>query len=425
MKGRRSPHELRRGRVPVTRPQRPAHLFDRHGQSTMRALICPTAFKGSLGAAEAARAMEEGVRRALSGTDCRRLPLSDGGPGLIESLTDAGDAGVVEAEEVSGPLSAADAGKPGGGGGPVSGRILLLDDGRTAVVESADACGLGLLSPDVRDPLRTDTRGVGELILAAMERTPTTVIVGLGGSATSDGGVGAARAFGYRFLDEASGELPGGGGALAGLAEIRRPVGAPGDDGAPAVPELVALADVNNPLLGPEGAAATYAPQKGAGPEDVERLEEGLRRLVEVAARDLEADPVHVRTAAERPGAGAAGGLAFGLEVFLGARVVGGTSWVLRRVGFDAELEDADLVITGEGAYDRTTGRGKVVGEVLRRAREAGVPVRLVCGRIEGELPENVRGEDGRGSVLDADGVAAAAERAARGAREGSSGPGG
>ena len=371
----------------------------------MRVLICPTAFKGSLGAAPAARAMEAGVRRAIPKAEVRSLPLSDGGPGLIESLEGAEGGRVVEVEGLSGPVAEGDA----------RGRILMLERGRTAVVESADACGLALVPPDVRDPVTTHTRGLGELLLAAMEREPAALVVGLGGSATCDGGTGAARPFGYRFLDESGQELPDGGGALADLDEIRGPPGASaGRDGPAAVPEILALADVDNPLLGPEGAATTYAPQKGADASGVERLEAGLRRLVEVAVRDLAADPVRVRTAAERPGAGAAGGLGFGLEVFLGARVVGGTGWVLRRVGFDAALEEADLVVTGEGAYDRTTERGKVVGEVIRRAREAGVPVRLVCGRIEGELPPGVRGEDGSGSVLDADGVAAAAGRALR-----------
>lgn len=373
-----------------------------------RALICPTAFKGSLDALEAARAMADGVQSALSEAECRLLPLSDGGPGLVESLSSVEDGRIVEAEDLSGPLPDPD--------GRVRGRILLLDDGRTAVVESADTCGLALLPEDARDPLRTDTRGVGELLLAALETAPTTLIVGLGGSATCDGGAGAARAFGYRFFDDRGERLSDGGGELIGLARIRRPGERDGEDGgAPAVPDLVVLADVNNPLLGSEGAAATYAPQKGAGRDEVERLEAGLRRLVEVAAGDLEADAAGVRAAAERPGAGAAGGLAFGLEVFLGASVVGGTSWVLRRVGFDAALEEADLVVTGEGAYDRTTDRGKVVGEVIRRSRRSGVSVRLVCGRIEGELPSGVRGRDGGGRLLDASGVADAAERAVRG----------
>lgn len=382
--------------------------------AAMRVLICPTAFKGSLGAARAARAMEEGVRNTLPGARCTRLPLSDGGPGLIESLESAGGGRIVEVEGVPGPAPGADAyGARGRSRSEARGRVLLLDGGRTAVVESADACGLALLPPEARDPLTTQTRGVGHLLLAARDREPATLVVGLGGSATCDGGSGAARTFGYRFLDERGGELPDGGGSLVDLTDIRLPAGS-SDDGAAsgAVPELLALADVDNPLLGPEGAAATYAPQKGADPAGVERLEAGLRRLVEVTSRDLEADPVHVRAAAERPGAGAAGGLAFGLEVFLGARVAGGTSWVLRRVGFGDALEEADLVVSGEGAYDRTTQRGKVVGEVLRRAREAGVPVRLVCGRIEGELPPGVRGEDGGGRVLDAAGVAAATERA-------------
>lgn len=407
----------------------------------MRVLVCPTAFKGSLTAARVADAMREGVARGLPGAETTLLPLSDGGPGLLDALRASEDGRLETVPGVSGPLSAPargpDAGAPGGAGSErsgvgdegaragatVPGRLLLLEDGRTAVVESADACGLALLEPSARDPLRTHTRGVGDLVRAAMDRAPAALIVGLGGSATCDGGVGAARQSGYRFLDDRGGELPDGGGALADLAEIRPPApdGREGNT-APPVPELLALADVDNPLLGPEGAAATYAPQKGADRRAVERLESGLRQLVEVAARDLEADPARVRAAAERPGAGAAGGLAFGLEVFFGARVTGGTAWVLRRVGFDRALERSDLVVTGEGAYDRTTDRGKVVGEVVRRARDSGVPVRLVCGRIEGRLPDGVLGEDGGGRTLDAEGVAAVTARAVGGASEGGSG---
>ncbi len=362
--------------------------------------------------------MGDGVRSRLAGARIRTLPLSDGGPGLIESLQPIEGGRVLGVDGVSGPRpDPEDEGTPAEVGGRVRGRVLLLDDGRTAVVESADACGLDILPPSERDPLRTHTRGVGELLRVAMGEGAAAVAVGLGGSATCDGGAGAARRFGYRFLDGRGEELPDGGGALTDLDEIRSPSA---DDGSPeearSAPELLALADVDNPLLGPDGAAATYAPQKGAGSEGVRILEDGLGRLVEVAASDLAADPASVRAAAERPGAGAAGGLAFGLEVFLGASVTGGTAWVLRRVGFDRALREADLVVTGEGAYDRTTDRGKVVGEVVRRSREAGVPVRLVCGRIEGELPPGVRGVDGSGGVLDAEGVAGAAARAVAGA---------
>lgn len=384
----------------------------------MRVLICPTAFKGTFGASEVAEAMGHGVRSALARVRIRTLPLSDGGPGLIESLQSVEEGRVLGVDGVSGPRAdPADGGTPADAGGRVRGRVLLLDGGRTAVVESADACGLGLLPGSERDPLRTHTRGVGELLRVATGEGAASVAVGLGGSATCDGGAGAARQFGYRFLDGRGEELPDGGGALTGLDAIRPPSA---DGGGPkearSAPELLALADVDNPLLGSDGAAATYGPQKGAGREDVRILEDGLGRLVEVAAGDLAADPAGVRAAAERPGAGAAGGLAFGLEVFLGASVTGGTAWVLRRVGFDRALREADLVVTGEGAYDRTTDRGKVVGEVVRRSREAGVPVRLVCGRIEGELPPGVRGVDGSGGILDAGGVAGAAARAVAGA---------
>lgn len=402
-------------------PNDPRSSHDGETQAPpVRVLVCPTAFKGTLSAAEAAAAMARGVETARPSAAVRRLPLSDGGPGLLDSLSAAEHAPVRRAPGVAGPA-----------GGTTEGRVLELEDGHVAVVESADACGLALLAPEDRNPLRTHTRGVGDLLREAVDPGTSTVVVGLGGSATCDGGVGAARRFGYRFLDDGGGAVGDGGGALTGLTSVRPPgAGArraesgPPDGAGPetgdgagvsGVPELLALADVDNPLVGPDGAAATYAPQKGAGPRAVKRLDAGLRRLVEVAARDLEADPARVRAASERPGAGAAGGLAFGLEVFLGARVVGGTSWVARRVGLGDALARADLVVTGEGAYDRTTDRGKVVGEVIRRSRGAGIPVRLVCGRIEGELPDGVRGLDGGGRLLDGEAVAELTARALHG----------
>lgn len=370
----------------------------------MRVLVCPTAFKGTLSAAEAAAAMSRGVERALPSASIRGLPLSDGGPGLLDALSAAEGGPVREVPGLTGPA-----------GGRVDGRVLELEGGRVAVVESADACGLARLEPAERDPLRTHTRGVGELLRSAAAGAPATIVVGLGGSATCDGGVGAARRMGYRFVDEEGGDLRDGGAALADLAGVHRTGGGSFGGGPGEGPELLALADVDNPLLGPTGAAASYGPQKGADPADVERLEAGLRRLVEVAARELEADPARVRAAADRPGAAAAGGLAFGLEAFLGARVVRGASWVSRRVGFGEALDGAGLAVTGEGAYDRTTERGKAVGEVIRRAREEGVPVRLVCGRIEGRLPAGVQGRDGGGRRLDAEAVAELTARAVLG----------
>lgn len=394
----------------------------------MRVLISPTAFKGSFTAEEATAALARGASRALPEAEVRRLPLSDGGPGFLEAVRAAGDAAADAEEgeargaaasrlfrvEVRDPL-----------GRPAEARILLTPAGE-AVVESADACGLHLLAEEERNPRRTHTLGVGDLLRAAAAREAKRVVVGLGGSATCDGGTGAARAFGYRFLDEEGRSLEPGGGELARLTRVERgwrdgaeasadpdvaPEPGPGSRGLLRLlddVDLVALADVSNPLLGPDGAARTFAPQKGASPEAVERLETGLARLAEVAGRDL---PDAAGRSSD-PGTGAAGGLGYGLAAFLGARLEMGSEWVLERTGFDGALEGADLVVTGEGAFDRTTGMGKVVGEVIRRARARSVPVALVCGRVGGEVPDGVVAADGEGEWVDADALAELAEGA-------------
>lgn len=379
----------------------------------MRVLVCPTEFKGTLTAARAARAMGRGVRRARSGSAVDVLPLSDGGPGLLDALV----AGTPEPEAprlvrttVADPL-----------GRPVEGRLLFLSPAGTpsgpreetgarsggltvAAAESADACGLRHLSPEERRPVETGTEGVGDLVLAAAARGVDRLYLGLGGSGTCDGGAGAARRLGWRFLDADGGELGRGGGALSRLRRVVEPEeDVPGS--AAEVPELAVLADVENPLLGPRGAARVFAPQKGASPAEVERLEDGLDRLAALSPRPA---------LRHRPGAGAAGGLAFGCGAFLGASIVAGAPWVLERVGFADRLARADLVVTGEGAFDTTTGMGKIVDRVLRRAREAGVAACLVCGRLEAYPPPGVRAVDGGGRVLDAAGVAELAEALVR-----------
>lgn len=320
--------------------------------------------------------MALGVDEVVGRRSAALLPLSDGGPGLIEALIHSASAvPALSIAEVRGPL-----------GAPAAVRLLRLEgDAGGTVLESADAVGLQLVAPADRDPMRTSSRGVGEAIEIAGRRRADRIVVGLGGSATVDGGTGMARVFGYRFLDSAGAELPEGGGALADLAAIE-----PGT--APAV-EVLALADVRSPLLGPDGAAHRFAVQKGATPPEVERLEAGLARLAERIERDLG------RAVADVPGAGAAGGLGAGCIAFLDASLVPGAPWVLDRVGFDQALAGSDLVVTGEGAWDATSDLGKVVHEVIKRARQAGTPVLLVCGRIDGLAAES-------GLVaVDADGV--------------------
>jgi glycerate kinase len=256
--------------------------------------------------------------------------------------------------------------------------------------------------------MRADTRGVGELLVACRGRGARDLALGLGGSGTVDGGTGMARALGFRFLDASGGVLAPGGAALARLARIEPPgswTWAADANRPVKLPEVTALADVRSPLLGPDGAARRFAPQKGADADQVERLEEGLARLAERCARDLGAE---VRDLA---GAGAAGGLGAGCVAFLGARLVPGADWLMQRLGFEAALASADLVVTGEGAWDVTSGLGKVTDRVIERAQADGVPVLLVCGRVAGQAPRGVRAVDGGGAWLDEESLAALVAR--------------
>jgi glycerate kinase len=347
-------------------------------------LVAPAAFKGTLGPREVADALAVGVRRALPGAAVLQCPISDGGDGLLDAVLPPG--ALRERVGVTGPL-----------GERVQAELGWVD-AETAIFASATACGIALLRPEQLDPLRATTRGVGELIWEAAERGAKTVVVGLGGSATVDGGSGAARGLGWSLLDVAGAPLPEGGGALARLAEVT------GGWGLSA--RVIALADVRTPLVGPEGAAPVFGPQKGAGLEAVKLLSRGLERLAEVMAR-------HGRPElATLPGGGAAGGLGAGLAFFARAELVAGAEWVLERVGFDAALARAELVLTGEGAFDRTSLVGKASGEVVRRAQAARKRVAVVAGKVEGLV--GLHALDGEGAMLDAAGLARLGERAVR-----------
>ena len=349
-------------------------------------LVAPAAFKGTLGPRQVAEALATGVRRAVPGALVLECPVADGGNGLLDVVLPAG--ALRERLPVTGPI-----------GESVSAELGWID-GETAIIESASACGLALVEPEDRDPMRTTTRGVGELIWTAADRGARTIVVGLGGTATVDGGTGAARGFGWTFENAAGEQLPDGGGSLLDLASFRSGWGL----GA----RVVALADVATPLLGPDGAAPVFGPQKGARPEEIPLLVAGLTRLAELW------------TQAGRPGlgtqsmGGAAGGLGAGLAFFAKAELTRGADWVLERAGFDAALAKADLVITAEGVFDKTSLVGKAPGEVVRRAQVARKKVAVVAGRVEGLIGVHTVGGDGDGRFLDAPALAQMAEQVAR-----------
>src|SRR5437660_7621720 len=347
-------------------------------------LVAPAAFRGTLGPRQVAEAISAGARRAVPSAAVLQCPISDGGDGLLDAVLPPG--ALREHRRVTGPL-----------GEPVSGELGWID-AETAIFESATACGIALLEPDQLDPLRATTRGVGEMVWEAVVRGARTVVIGLGGSATVDGGTGAARGLGWSLRDASGAALPEGGGALVQLAML--------DGGWGLEARVVALADVTTGLVGPQGAAPVFAPQKGAGAEGVKLLTRGLERLGELMASHGRAD------LATLPGGGAAGGLGAGLAFFAKAQLLPGAEWVLARVGFDAALAKAHLVITGEGSFDRTSLVGKASGEVVRRAQSAKKRVAVIGGRVEGLI--GLHALDGEVRQLDASGIAVLAERAVR-----------
>ena len=330
----------------------------------MRVLAAPDKFRGTLSASEAADAIRRGWRRSRPSDDVAAIAMADGGEGTLEALLSALRGQMFEAT-VTGPL-----------GDPVRAQYGLVQarDGATAVVEMARASGLALLAPSRRDPLRASTFGTGELILDALERhRPSAVLICIGGSATTDGGAGMAQALGARLLDSSGRDIGRGGRALLDLARIdldgmaRRIAGT----------RFIVASDVDNPLVGPSGAAAVYGPQKGADVDDVRVLDAALRRFAAVVSADLAVD------LSDTPGGGAAGGLGAGLVAFAGARIRPGIEVVMEAVALRERLAAADVVVTGEGAFDEQSLHGKTVAGVLRAAAEAGVPAILVCGRAD------------------------------------------
>jgi glycerate kinase len=322
----------------------------------VRILVAPDKFKGSLTAVAAAEAIGAGLCQARRDVEVVLAPVADGGDGTVDAAVAAGYEPVRVT--VTGPT-----------GLPVAASFALSGD--TAVVEMAEASGLRRLPGGANAALTATTYGTGELVRAALDRGARRVVLGVGGSATTDGGTGMARALGVRFLDRQGRELPPGGAALQDLHAISMD----GLDPRVRDVEIVVASDVDNPLVGERGAAAVYAPQKGAGPADVAELEAGLAKLGYVVAEQLRVD------LATMPGAGAAGGTAGGAVAFLGASIHSGIDFLLDLVRFPVALETANLVITGEGSLDRQSLAGKAPWGVAQAAGGAGVPVVALVGR--------------------------------------------
>ena len=325
----------------------------------MRFILAPDSFKESLTAVEAAEALARGVRRALPDAETVLLPVGDGGEGTMDILVHA-LGGQVYRTEVTYPL-----GERG------TAEYAVLGDGKTAVVELARASGIHLVPREKRDPLRTTTFGTGELIRAALSHPVERLIVTIGGSATNDAGAGMLQALGAGILGGAGLPAGFGGGSLGDVERVDLSTLHPRLREV----ELLVACDVTNPLIGPHGASRVFGPQKGADPETVERLEANLARFADVVRRDAG------RALHDEPGAGAAGGTGAAL-MLCGGRLVSGIDLVLDTLGFEAKLQDADYVFTGEGKIDGQTPGGKVIAGIVRRARKAGVPVIAFAGAV-------------------------------------------
>ncbi len=322
-------------------------------------LLVPDSFKGTLSSRQVCQVMAGQLRRFFPQAQVKSIPVADGGEGSVEAFL-AAAGGERRTRTVTGPF-----------GEPVEAFYGVLGDGRTAVIEMAACAGLPLAEGRL-NPERATTYGVGELLLAAKEAGCTKAILGLGGSCTNDGGVGAAAALGAKFTRADGAAFVPTGGTLGEIAALDVSPVAQALQGM----ELTAMCDIDNPLYGEAGAAAVFAPQKGADAAMVARLDAGLRHLGQVAARCLGRDFSHL------PGAGAAGGLGFGMAAFCGAQLRMGIDAVLDAVGFDSLLPGTDVVFTGEGKIDSQSARGKVVSGVAARCRKAGVPVVAVVGQI-------------------------------------------
>jgi glycerate kinase len=329
----------------------------------MKVLIAPDSFKGNMSAPEVCRIITEGIHKVDNSISVYAVPLADGGEGTAKAITESRQGDFIPVK-VRGPL-----------GDPVESFIGLVNNGKTAVLDMASASGIELISRDKLNPMKTTSYGTGELIRAALDKQVTEMTIGIGGSATNDGGIGMLMALGYRFLDDQGKDVGEGGEALGKIASI---------DVGGAHPGLKNLSiriasDVTNPLLGPTGASAIFGPQKGASPEMIKILDAGLAKL---KAAWIKAG---LSNEEDRPGDGAAGGLGAALRYCLDAKMESGAMLVMDSAGFFDQVKDSDLVITGEGMTDGQTAGGKLCSVVARESHKANVPVALLSGALGGD----------------------------------------
>jgi len=335
----------------------------------MKIVICPDSFKESLSSIEVCDCVERGLKKANSKFKIEKIPLADGGEGTVKALVLATEGRSLKCR-VKGPL-----------GRRIWAGYGILGDRKTAIIEMAAASGLALVPQKRRNPLLTTTYGTGELIANALNRGCRRIIIGIGGSATVDGGCGMAQALGAKLLDGKGKDIGFGGGEIEKIEKIdlkfmdKRVRGT----------KFIIASDVRNPLLGPRGAARVYGPQKGATPKMVERLERGLSHLARVIRKELSVSVENL------PGAGAAGGLGAGLYAFLGAKMESGAELVMRIARLEERIKKADLVITGEGQLDRQTLYGKAIMGVVKMARKYRVPVICIAGSIMPEAKDLYR----------------------------------
>lgn len=329
----------------------------------LKIIIAPDKFKHALTSVEAAAAIKQGLQKANPSWELQEIPLADGGEGTVAAITYALK-GEVKKVKVTGPL-----------GKPVLAEygLVTVNGEKQGIIEMAQAAGLHLVAKN--EPLKATTYGVGELMAAALNDGCRKLIVGLGGSATTDGGVGLVQALGGLFLNEKGQQIKPGGEGLLELARINLTK----LDPRLAKTKITVACDVDNPLYGPQGAAYIYAPQKGASPQEVKLLDKALRHLAKITKQDLGVD------IGKWPGGGAAGGLGAGLKAFLGAQIQSGTDLILKTVKFQEQIKSADLIVTGEGRFDMQSLRGKLPVGIAKAAQEKGIPVLVLAGAIAKE----------------------------------------